>query len=759
MSNLPWAPWLRKHGAVVRLAACFLSVGLASVFVGLAPEANLIWVANGVLLAYLLLAPRKRWTAYLCVGFAALVAGSLVVNPHWPMTLLLAVLNLAEVLISALLLRTRSSERPRFTDRAYLIRFIGFAVVAAPLAIGLVFALIMVNWLHAASGTVFLRWAAADGLGTGVATPACVAIFRTRLINSSRSGWDWIYPPLVAVTAIAAFSQTRVPLIYFIYPLLLLVLFRLGLGCAAMATLLVAAVGSWYTLRGQGPFALAASLTQLEQSILLQVFLAVGMAMLYSVSVVLEKRRAIERRLEKIASLHALVTENSRDAIMLADFNGQRSYASAAVERMIGWPLKEFVRINVLDLVHPEDRPRAEAVVEALHAGAEGAMIECRVSKYTGGYIWVEASARIVSDPKTGAPYGILNIVRDITERKQFEESRAFHHSLIRAIYEVSLEGILVVNNEGKIVSYNNRFADVWKIPRPDFPSELNEESTPIIDELMLSEVANRVKDREAFLTRVRALYADPNATDQCEILLNDGRTLERYSTSVRSENGNHLGRVWFFRDISERKSAEAKLQDAYKTVETLASTDSLTGLANRRRFDQVLHNEWRRGLREQRPLSLLMIDADLFKSYNDTYGHPRGDSCLKQIAEAAEDVAARPGDLVARFGGEEFAVILPNTGSSGALKIAQEICDAMRVRALPHAESSLGIMTVSVGCATLVPALGLHAVNLIELADEALYKAKRAGRNRVCGSDPIDGGPAEPRSTGQIESIRVKTA
>jgi diguanylate cyclase (GGDEF)-like protein len=132
------------------------------------------------------------------------------------------------------------------------------------------------------------------------------------------------------------------------------------------------------------------------------------------------------------------------------------------------------------------------------------------------------------------------------------------------------------------------------------------------------------------------------------------------------------------------------------------------------------------------------MIDVDLFKSFNDNYGHPRGDSCLRQVAEAAQDIVARPGDLVARFGGEEFAIVLPNTGSDGAIRLAGEICEAMRQRQLPHRGNPLGIVTVSVGCATMVPAFGLHAVNLVEAADQALYMAKNRGRNQICNADSL---------------------
>ena len=145
-----------------------------------------------------------------------------------------------------------------------------------------------------------------------------------------------------------------------------------------------------------------------------------------------------------------------------------------------------------------------------------------------------------------------------------------------------------------------------------------------------------------------------------------------------------------------------------------------------------MLATEWRRGLRMGNMLSLLMIDVDHFKRYNDTYGHVRGDSCLKQIAEAALDVVLRPADLVARYGGEEFAVVLPATDEAGARAVAEEICQAVRNRKLPHAESPHGIVTISVGCSTVVPHRGVTPRDLIDEADKALYMAKHNGRNRI---------------------------
>jgi len=186
-------------------------------------------------------------------------------------------------------------------------------------------------------------------------------------------------------------------------------------------------------------------------------------------------------------------------------------------------------------------------------------------------------------------------------------------------------------------------------------------------------------------------------------------------------------------REIGERKRAEEALREAYRAVEALAVTDALTDLANRRRFDEVLATEWRRALRDKRPLSLLLIDVDSFKAYNDLYGHRSGDDCLKEIAYAVGVGATRPGDLACRIGGDEFALLLPSTGEEGARLIGHKVTETVRHRELAHEDSPTGHVTVSVGCGTLLPQPSQTSTFLLDLADEALYAAKGSGRNKVC--------------------------
>jgi len=195
---------------------------------------------------------------------------------------------------------------------------------------------------------------------------------------------------------------------------------------------------------------------------------------------------------------------------------------------------------------------------------------------------------------------------------------------------------------------------------------------------------------------------------------------------------GEPIGFVNVVRDVSGRKAAEEELNRTFRLVENLAMVDGLTGIANRRRFEEKMDEEWRRAMRDGSLLSVLMIDVDHFKPYNDIYGHVLGDGCLRQIAVAAQRVIHRSSDLFARYGGEEFVAVLPNTDSGGAQLVAEQIRLAVEMLGLPHSGNPHGVVTVSIGCAT--QALGHDAVStvLVEAADQALYQAKSAGRNRV---------------------------
>ncbi len=186
-------------------------------------------------------------------------------------------------------------------------------------------------------------------------------------------------------------------------------------------------------------------------------------------------------------------------------------------------------------------------------------------------------------------------------------------------------------------------------------------------------------------------------------------------------------------RDVTQRKEAEQQLAETNRRLRDMADHDALTGLANRRQFDMVLDAEFRRAVRDGTTLSLVMIDVDRFKAFNDRYGHPAGDQCLRAIAAALKDIPGRAGDLVARYGGEELAMILPNTPLAGALTIAEQARCTVRARAIEHQGNTGNIVTISLGVAAAIRGNGLATPSaLIEAADRALYAAKAGGRDAV---------------------------
>jgi two-component system chemotaxis family response regulator WspR len=188
-------------------------------------------------------------------------------------------------------------------------------------------------------------------------------------------------------------------------------------------------------------------------------------------------------------------------------------------------------------------------------------------------------------------------------------------------------------------------------------------------------------------------------------------------------------------RDAAYRalRVSQQQLLDTNLVLQRLMNSDGLTGLSNRRHFDEYLELEWRRSVRDQTQLSLLMIDVDYFKSYNDNFGHVEGDEALRKVALAIRDASSRPSDLPARYGGEEFALVLPNTSPGGARLVAEKLRQTVAALKIPHIAPAEGSsLTISIGLSTITPEHGSDCRQLILAADKGLYQAKHNGRNQV---------------------------
>lgn len=201
----------------------------------------------------------------------------------------------------------------------------------------------------------------------------------------------------------------------------------------------------------------------------------------------------------------------------------------------------------------------------------------------------------------------------------------------------------------------------------------------------------------------------------------------------VRKDNGEPEALIGFMFDISERKKTEEKLLALQKELEALSFKDGLTNIANRRRFDVSLEVEWESARSNGQPLSILLFDIDFFKQYNDLYGHVRGDKALIEIAQTLSLALDGPRDVVARFGGEEFVVLLPQADASVALKVAERCQRLIQKQAITHVQSPLGQrVTVSIGVGTVTPGAHTKPSSFIEAVDQQLYAAKKNGRNRI---------------------------
>ncbi len=202
------------------------------------------------------------------------------------------------------------------------------------------------------------------------------------------------------------------------------------------------------------------------------------------------------------------------------------------------------------------------------------------------------------------------------------------------------------------------------------------------------------------------------------------------------------------FAQKNEKMQIQSReLMTSNQELEEISRTDALTGVANRRYFDEVIVKEWKRAIRNQTPLTLIMVDVDCFKMYNDYYGHLEGDECIRKVAQTLKEMMCRPMDLVARYGGEEFAILLPDTNKN-ASRLAEQCRRSLAEKKIPHAASKVSpYVTISSGMATLKPDLSTDIAELIRQADRALYKAKENGRNQVCTAQELTESVNDPQS------------
>ncbi len=302
------------------------------------------------------------------------------------------------------------------------------------------------------------------------------------------------------------------------------------------------------------------------------------------------------------------------------------------------------------------------------------------------------------------------------------------------AMYVV-LAGNLVVSKAGKQVAVGRPgdcFGEMALIENRERSATLRALDDALVLEIAEESFREQLASNPGALMALLRVFSERSRHD-LDSLVSANLKLQSQAEEMDRQN----------RELTEtRRQLETRNRD----LERLSALDSLTQIANRRRFDAVLRQEWRRCARDESPLSLVFCDIDYFKRFNDTYGHQAGDECLVRVAEAMEETLNRPADLAARYGGEEFIALLVDTGEEGARMLAERMRARVEALRVPHRTSDVAPhLTVSLGVATIVPRPAVRPEDLVDLADRALYAAKEGGRNRVTTTEELPKVPAAP--------------
>lgn len=428
-----------------------------------------------------------------------------------------------------------------------------------------------------------------------------------------------------------------------------------------------------------------------------------------------ERKKHEDRLIESEEKIRS-ITNALGEGVIVVDTDLKITFVNPTAGRLVGWKPEELVGKNAHHKFHylKEDKtpyPYEECVaLITVRKGNDFFNVEDAFVNKSGEIFPIELTTTSLRE--NGNIVGGVMVFRDITERRRAEEKL----KLDAMVFKNTIEGIMITDADGVIQSVNAAFKTIT-----GYRAEEAIGKTPRI-------LKSSRHDKEFYKDMWETLK------DICEwkgVVWNKRKNGDIYPqemsiNTIKNRRGEITHYTSIFSDITERKKAEDALL-------LLSSSDSLTGLANRRKFDELLYKEWSRAMRVKEPFSVVMIDIDYFKLYNDEYGHQAGDRCIQAVAGVFKDIVHRPGDIVARYGGEEFTVVLPVTEEENAVAIAESMRKGVEALKIRHKKSkSSKYVTISAGVATALPKKKLSSTDLIEQADKALYKAKRGGRNRV---------------------------
>lgn len=418
-----------------------------------------------------------------------------------------------------------------------------------------------------------------------------------------------------------------------------------------------------------------------------------------------DARKATDELLRQLAR----AVEASSSAVVITDRHGCITYVNPKFTEVTGFTAEEVLGRNPRLLKSGEMPPEAYSSMWETIAGGGEWRGEFHNRRKDGSQYWEFASISPVVD-EAGEITHFVAVKEDITARKLAERALRESEEKYRQLFSRQFDAAIVVDTEAqRLVEANDAFLHLLGWSQEEL-------ATLTLGDLWAPEV-----------TPPTPLSAATRSEIWCR--RRDGSTFPvELATGTFSWRGRTLA-CYILRDITDRLLRE-------RSLETLSTTDGLTGLVNWRNFQERLEGEWRRAIRSRSSVAMVLADLDFFKAYNDSCGHLAGDECLRRVAHALAAVARRTADVVARWGGEEFAVLLPGTDLKGAAAVAEAMRLAIQDLAVAHPASPVAaVVTASFGVAAIVPREGTEKEHLVAATDAALYAAKGEGRNRVCRS------------------------